>query len=108
MLSQLPNSGINFDICLNILVYVISLLVLLLECVVDILIESAAALPTNVTLCVAERTPTPEVKKTTAFPPSNHKPMLADARPSTLQSTQRPLPPTPGDNKLLEKPNGEL
>lgn len=53
-------------------------------------------------LCVAERTPTPEVKKATTFPASSHKP------PGAFQSTQRPLPPTPGDSKLSEKLSGEL
>lgn len=50
-----------------------------------------------------ERTPTPDVKKATTFPASSHKPSLVDRPPGTFQSTQRPLPPTPGDTKLSEK-----
>jgi len=78
---------------------------LLLEHEVYILCECAAA---SVMLCVAERTPTPEVKKPTTFPASSHKHLLVDRTPGAFPSTQRPLPPTPGDSKLSEKPNGEL
>jgi len=59
-------------------------------------------------MCVAERTPTPDVKKATTFPASSHKPLLVDRPPGTFQNTQRPLPPTPGDTKLSEKSSGEL
>jgi hypothetical protein len=66
---------------------------------VYILCVCAAA---SVMLCVAERTPTPEVKKAPTFPASSHKPLLVDRPPGVFQSTQRPLPPTP------ERPSGEL
>ena len=90
---------------LNILVAIISLLGLLLGHEVYILCVCAAA---SVMLCVAERTPTPEVKKATTFPAPSHKPLLVDRPLGAFQNTQRPLPPTPGDSKLSEKPNGEL
>ncbi|XP_021921143.1 B-cell linker protein-like isoform X2 [Zootermopsis nevadensis] len=51
-----------------------------------------------------ERTPTPEVKKAATLPTASHKLSPADQRPVTLQGSQRPLPPTPEDKKLLEKP----
>ncbi|XP_023706055.1 protein piccolo isoform X3 [Cryptotermes secundus] len=51
-----------------------------------------------------ERAPTPEVKKGPALPVSSHKPPSVEQRPITFQSTQRPLPPTPDDSKLPEKP----
>jgi hypothetical protein len=62
---------------------------------------------TNVMHCYAERAPTPEVKKATALPPSSHKSPPVEQRPITFQNTQRPLPPTPEDNKLPEKSSSE-
>ena len=78
---------------------------LLLECEAYIVCECAAA---SVMLCVAERTPTPDLKKATTFTTSSHKPLPLDRQPGAFQSTQRPLPPTPADSKLSEKPIGEL
>lgn len=62
---------------------------------------------TSVTRCFTERTPTPEVKKAATLPTASHKLSPADQRPVTLQGSQRPLPPTPEDKKLLEKPGSE-
>jgi hypothetical protein len=121
MLSQLTSIVRNSDICQNILVCIISLfgahVVFIIGtcglhpvhvcCSTPVSVVLAVS-RTNAMLCVAERTLTPEVNKATTVPPSSHKPLLVDQRPNAFQSTQRPLPPTPGDNKLPEKPSGEL
>jgi hypothetical protein len=62
---------------------------------------------TNVMHCFTERAPTPEVKKAVTVPTASQKPLPVDQRPVTLQGSQRPLPPTPEDKKLPEKPGSE-
>jgi hypothetical protein len=107
MLSELPNIGSNSEQpgCCHFLVWCTCWVyywnMMCTSCV-------CVCVCCSVMLCVAERTPTPEVKKATAFPASSHKPLLVDRPPGASQSTQRPLPPTPGDSKLSEKPSGEL
>lgn len=86
-----------------------SLCVTIVPCV---LVQSSsvycsALADTNVMCCYTERTPTPEVKKAATLPTASHKPPPVDQRPVTLQSSQRPLPPTPEDKRLKEKPDSE-
>jgi hypothetical protein len=80
---------------------------LLLAAALPLSVALAQRIWTNVMHCYAERAPTPEVKKGGPLPVSSHKPPSVEQRPITFQNTQRPLPPTPEDNKLPEKPSSE-